>query len=72
MVIGMQPCGWDRTFACPVGKQISNGDPVFWMSDDLIQGAYPGDSQYVDTSFQGIGLPMAEDGLGGGWALCFA
>ncbi len=56
--------------ACPVGKQITNGDPVFWQSDSGIQGALSGES-----SFQGIGLPPADGpelGLGGGWALCFA
>jgi hypothetical protein len=54
--------------ACPVGRQVNDGDPVFWQSDGAIQGGMPGDMQ----AFQGIGLPTNEmNGLGGGWALCF-
>ena len=67
----MDQCGLGGMPTCPVGKQLSDGDPVFWQSDGGIQGGVDDDPSMM--SFQGIGLPANEgpSGLGGGWALCF-
>jgi hypothetical protein len=70
-MLNMGQCGLGGMPTCPVGKQLSDGDPVFWQSDGAIQGGVDDDPSMM--SFQGIGLPANEgpSGLGGGWALCF-
>jgi hypothetical protein len=45
---------------CPAGAVLAAGGSVGWASDRSYQG------------HGGNGLPVSEDGLGGGWQICFA
>ena len=54
---------------CPEGVLLLSGDSVGWASDRENQGNN-GDN---DCAAHGLcGLPYSDDGLGGGWQICFA
>ena len=63
---------------CAVGAALATGDTLSWTSDKEFQGSVgnqPGWGGEYDNGCAAkgtCGLPFSQDGLGGGWQLCFA
>ena len=56
---------------CPAGAVLAAGGSVGWASDGGGQGGNLGDDNGCGA--KGLcGLPFSNDGLGGGWQICFA
>ena len=56
---------------CPAGALLAAGGSVGWASDGSYQGSVGHYANGCDA--KGLcGLPFSEDGLGGGWQICFA
>ena len=62
-------CGSD----CPVGAVLPAGGSVGWISNGGCQGSCPGSIGNTHCHALGTcGLRYSNDGLGGGWQICFA
>jgi hypothetical protein len=59
---------------CPIGQELQHGDVLGWQSDHNWQGTgglgNDGDTVSCDSSFI-CGLEASDNGLGGGWQICF-
>ena len=50
---------------------IPSGDALSWTSDATYQGSVGSDYDNGCAAKGTCGLPYSDDGLGGGWQLCF-
>eukprot|EP01045_Picozoa_sp_COSAG04_P037768 COSAG04_NODE_9813_length_830_cov_1.240766_1_plen_187_part_00 len=56
---------------CPVGAALAVGDALSWTSDGAYQGSVAGLPDNGCAAKSTCGLPYSNQGLGGGWQLCF-
>eukprot|EP01046_Picozoa_sp_COSAG06_P038786 COSAG06_NODE_4509_length_4193_cov_11.274792_2_plen_387_part_00 len=60
---------------CPVGAVLAPGDAIAWTSNTGNQGTVGCSGTYSDNGCAAkgtCGLSWSQDGLGGGWQICFA